>query len=148
MEAVQRALDESRGAISALSRPLHEPLHLALAHTAEEVAGRLGAHLELELDDRVTVPPASEEALTRIMREAISNAVRHGRARTVTVELSNGSGIRLRVSDDGAGFDPSQPKSKGSYGLISMRERTEALGGSFKLSTEPGRGTSVEVLLP
>jgi signal transduction histidine kinase len=148
MEAVQRALDESRGAISALSRPLHEPLHLALAHTAEEVTGRLGAHLELELDDRVAVPPASEEALTRIMREAISNAVRHGQARTVTVQLSNGNGIRLRVSDDGAGFDASQPQSKGSYGLISMRERTEALGGSFKLSTEPGRGTSVEVLLP
>jgi signal transduction histidine kinase len=148
MEAVQRALDESRGAISALNRPLHEPLHLALAHTAEEVTGRLGAHLELALDSRVAVPPASEEALTRIMREAISNAVRHGQARTVTVELSNGNGIRLRVSDDGSGFDPSQPQSKGSYGLISMRERTEALGGSFKLSTQPGRGTSVEVLLP
>jgi signal transduction histidine kinase len=148
MEAVQRALDESRGAISALNRPLHEPLHLALAHTAEEVTGRLGAQLQLQLDDRVTVPPASEEALTRIMREAISNAVRHGQANTVTVELSNGAGIRLRVSDDGTGFDPSQPQSKGSYGLISMRERTEALGGSFKLSTQPGRGTSVEVLLP
>jgi signal transduction histidine kinase len=148
MEAVQRALDESRGAISALNRPLHEPLHLALAHTAEEVTGRLGAHLELELDDRVAVSPASEEALTRILREAISNAVRHGHARTVTVQLSNGSGIRLRVSDDGDGFDPSRPQSKGSYGLISMRERTEALGGNFKLSTQPGRGTSVEVLLP
>lgn len=148
MEAVQRALDESRGAISALNRPLHEPLHLALAHTAEEVTGRLGAHLQLELDDRVAIPPASEEALTRIMREAISNAVRHGRAQTVTVELSNGNGIRLRVSDDGAGFDLSQSQSKGSYGLISMRERTEALGGTFKLSTHPGRGTSVEVVLP
>lgn len=148
MEAVQRALDESRGAISALNRPLHEPLHLALAHTAEEVTGRLGAHLELELDDRIAVAPASEEALTRIMREAISNAVRHGHAGTVVVELSNGSGIRLRVSDDGKGFDPSQPQSKGSYGLISMRERTEALGGTFKLSTQPGRGTSVEVRLP
>lgn len=148
MEAVERALDESRGAISALNRPLHEPLHVALAHTAEEVTGRLGAHLQLRLDDRIAVSPASEEALARIMREAISNAVRHGRARTVTVELSNGHGIRLRVSDDGTGFDPSQPQSKGSYGLISMRERTEALGGSFKLSTQPGRGTLVEVQLP
>jgi signal transduction histidine kinase len=148
MEAVQRALDESRGAISALSRPLHEPLHLALAHTAEEVTGRLGAGLELELDDRVVVPPASEEALARIMREAISNAVRHGQARTVTVQLRNGNGIRLRVSDDGVGFDPSEPHSEGSFGLIGMRERTEALGGSFKLSTQPGSGTSVEVMLP
>jgi signal transduction histidine kinase len=148
MESVQRALDESRGAISALSRPLHEPLHLALAHTAEEVTGRLGANLELDLDDRITVTPGSEEALTRILREAISNAVRHGHARTVSVQLSNGDGIRLRVSDDGGGFDPSKSKSDGSYGLISMRERTETLGGTFKLSTEPGRGTSVEVQLP
>jgi signal transduction histidine kinase len=148
MEAVQRALDESRGAISALSRPLHEPLHLALAHTAEEVTGRLGASLELELDDRVVVSPASEEALARITREAISNAVRHGQARTVTVQLRNGNGIRLRVSDDGVGFDPSLPPSEGSFGLIGMRERTEALGGSFKLSTQPGSGTSIEVMLP
>jgi signal transduction histidine kinase len=148
MESVQRALDESRGAISALSRPLHEPLHLALAHTAEEVTGRLGASLELDLDDRIAVTPGSEEALTRILREAISNAVRHGHARTVTVQLSNGDGIRLRVSDDGTGFDPSGDQSEGSYGLISMRERTETLGGTFKLSTQPGYGTSVEVLLP
>ena len=148
MESVQRALDESRGAISALSRPLHEPLHLALAHTAEEVTGRLGASLELDLDDRIAVTPGSEEALTRILREAISNAVRHGHARTVTVQLSNGDGIRLRVSDDGTGFDPSGEQSEGSYGLISMRERTETLGGTFKLSTQPGYGTSVEVLLP
>jgi signal transduction histidine kinase len=148
MESVQRALDESRGAISALSRPLHEPLHVALAHTAEEVTGRLGASLELDLDDRIAVTPGSEEALTRILREAISNAVRHGRARTVRVKLSNGNGIRLRVSDDGSGFDPSGPRSEGSYGLISMRERTETLGGTFKLSTQPGRGTSVEVRLP
>jgi signal transduction histidine kinase len=148
MEAVQRALDESRGAISALSRPVHEPLHVALAHTAEEVTGRLGANLELELDDRIAVTPASEEALTRIVREAISNAVRHGHARTVHVQLSNGEGIRLRITDDGSGFDSGGEPPEGRYGLISMRERTETLGGTFKLSTQPGRGTSVEVILP
>ncbi len=78
MDAVQRALDESRGAISALNRPAHEPLHIVLTHTAEEVTGRLGARLELDLDEHVRVSPAWEEALTRILREAVSNAVRHG----------------------------------------------------------------------
>src|ERR687891_1602798 len=58
MDAVQRALDESRSAISALNRPLNEPLHLTLAHTAEEVAGRVGARLELDLDESIAVPPA------------------------------------------------------------------------------------------
>jgi signal transduction histidine kinase len=66
----------------------------------------------------------------------------------VTVELRNSDGIRLKVSDDGAGFDASSSTSEGSYGLISMRERTETLGGTFKLSTQPGHGTSVEVKLP
>jgi signal transduction histidine kinase len=148
MEATHRALDESRGAIAALSRPVHEPLHLALAHTAEEVTGRLGAELELDLDDRIAVMPASEQALTRILREAVSNAIRHGHAGTVSVKLSDGDGIRLRVTDDGTGFDPARPHSEGAFGLISMRERTETLGGTFKLSTQPGQGTSIEVLLP
>jgi signal transduction histidine kinase len=148
MESVQRALDESRGAISALGRPVSEPLHVALTHTAEEVAGRLGARLELDIDDGVTVPPAWEEALPRILREAVANAVRHGRAETVTVCLRDADGIWLRITDDGIGFDPAQAHSDTSFGLIGMKERTESLGGEFKLSSEPGRGTSVEVLLP
>ena len=105
MESVQRALDESRGAISALGRPVSEPLHVALARTAEEVTGRLGARLELDIDEHVQVPPAWEEALPRILREAVANAVRHGRARTVTVHLRDADGIWLRVTDDGTGFD-------------------------------------------
>jgi signal transduction histidine kinase len=147
-EAVQRALDESRGAISALSRPLDEPLHLALAHTAEEVAGRVGARLELDLDEAVAVPSPWEEALPRIVREAVANAVRHGRARTVSVYLRNNDGVRLRITDDGVGFDVTQPRSDASFGLTSMKERAEALGGEFKLSSEPGKGTSVEIGLP
>jgi two-component system, NarL family, sensor histidine kinase DegS len=51
------------------------------------------------------------------------------------------------VSDDGSGFDVNDVPDT-SYGLIGMRERAEALGGDFKVSSEPGRGTSVEVLLP
>jgi signal transduction histidine kinase len=148
MQSVQRALDESRGAISALNRPLNEPLHLTLAHTAEEVAGRVGARLELDLDESVAVPPAWEEALPRIVREAVVNAVRHGGARTVTVHLRDGDGIWLRVEDDGQGFDVTQPRPENSFGLMGMRERTESLGGQFRLSSEPGQGTSVEIVLP
>jgi signal transduction histidine kinase len=147
LESVQRALDESRGAISALGRPVNEPFHVTLARTAEEVASRLGARIELDIDQGVAVPPAWEEALPRILREAVANAVRHGRARKVTVHLRDADGIWLRVTDDGEGFDVSQPRSDTSFGLIGMQERTESLGGEFKLSSEPGRGTSVAVLL-
>jgi len=148
VEAVERALDESRGAIAALSRPVHEPLHVALAHTAKDVADRLGGRLELDIEEAVEVPAAWREALGRILREAIANAIRHGHARTIRVELHNRDGTRLRVRDDGDGFDPTEPRSPSSFGLISMRERTESLGGEFKLSSEPGEGTSVEVVLP
>jgi signal transduction histidine kinase len=149
MEAVQRALDESRSAISALSRPIQEPLHLSLAHTAEEVAGRVGARLELDLDEHVVVSPAWEEALPRILREAVGNAVRHGRARTVTLQLRHDDeSVRMRIKDDGEGFDTSKPRSEGSFGLVSMRERAEALGGTFAIESTPGKGTSVEIRLP
>jgi signal transduction histidine kinase len=148
MESVQRALDESRGAISALSRPLHEPFSVVLAQTAQEVTKRMGANLALDLDESVDVPPEWEEALPRIVREAVANAVRHGRARTVTVHLRDADGIWLRVSDDGNGFDVTQPPSESSFGLTSMRERAESLGGEFTLSSKPGEGTSVQVQLP
>jgi signal transduction histidine kinase len=148
MESVQRALDETRGAISALSRPAHEPFELALSSSAEEITSRLGAELKLDVDAGVAVPPAWEEALPRIVREAVSNAVRHGKARTISVHLREADGVWLRVSDDGVGFDVAAPAPETSYGLIGMKERAESLGGEFRVSSQPGRGTSVEVLLP
>jgi signal transduction histidine kinase len=147
-EAVRRALDESRLAIATLGRPLEEPLHLALANTAKAIVDPMDTTLELNLDRDVVVPAAWEQALPRILREAVANAVRHGHARTVKVHLRDADGIWLRVTDDGEGFDPSQPHAQSSSGIISMRERTESLGGEFKLSSRPGGGTSVEIMLP
>jgi signal transduction histidine kinase len=147
-EAVRRALEESRAAIATLNRPLEEPLQLALAHTAKEAVGPAPARLELDLEPNVVVPDAWAQALPPILREAVANAVQHGRPRTVTVRLRDDDGIRLRVTDDGDGFDPSEPRSASRTGLITMKERTESLGGRFTLSSEPGRGTSVEILLP
>jgi signal transduction histidine kinase len=149
LEAVERALDESRGAIAALSRSVDEPLHLALAHTAMDVAERLGGRVELELDEEIQVPAPWREALGRIVREAVANAIRHGHARTVKVEFREDGDGRpwLKISDDGDGFDLSEPHSPSSFGLISMKERTESLGGEFKLESEVGTGTSVEVCI-
>jgi signal transduction histidine kinase len=146
-EAVRRAMEASRRAISTLSRPLEEPLHLALANTAKEVVGLAETRLELDLQDDVVAPAAWEHALQELVREAVANAVRHGRARTVTVQLRDADGISLRIIDDGDGFDPSGPRARSGMGLISMRERIESLGGDFKLTSEPGRRTCVEILL-
>jgi signal transduction histidine kinase len=148
MDSVERALDESRAAISALSRPADESLHTALANAAADIGTRVGARLELDLDERVDLPGPWREALVRITREAVANAVRHGRARTVSVQLRDADGVWLRVTDDGEGFDPTDVHPGGGYGLTSMRERTEALGGQFSVSSNPGEGTCVEIQLP
>jgi signal transduction histidine kinase len=144
--AAERALDESRRAIAALTRPVDEPLEVALVQAAEEVAGRVGVQLRVDVCQGATVSPDEREALIRIVREAITNAGRHGSATSVSVELSNGHGTLLRVADDGVGFDPENTRV-GGFGLVSMRERAEALGGRFMLSSEVGSGTRIEVRL-
>ena len=145
--AAERALDESRSAISALTRPLDEPLDAAVAQAAEEVAGRVGVRLKLSLEEGIEAPAATREALVRIVREAVSNTARHGQAKMVTIELAGGDGIRLRVGDDGIGFDPHTRDGPG-FGLTSMEERTRALGGELRVISAVGSGTEIEVVLP
>lgn len=145
--AAERALDESRSAISALTRPLDEPLDTALAQAAEDVARRVGVRLKLQLEGGIEVTPSTREALVRIVREAVSNTARHGHAQHVTVELYNRDGVRVRVGDDGIGFDPAERMGRG-FGLTSMKERARALGGDLSVSSAPGDGTQIEVVIP
>jgi len=147
--AAERALDECRHAIAALNRSGDEPLGEALTLTAVETAGREGAEVETRIEADVAVPAPTQEALLRVTREAIINAVRHGGAGTVTVDLQCGSGIRLEVSDDGSGFDVEQAMSApGRMGLKSMQARIREVGGLLEIDSQPGRGTRVEVTLP
>jgi len=148
--AAERALDESRRAIAALTRPVDEPLDVALAQQAEEIGGRLGIRVLLELEPVQSVSSGTKEALLRIAREAMTNAGRHGRPSKIVVGLSNGHGVTLRVSDDGRGFRPDDPRvfAGGRYGVAGMRERAEALAGSFVLQSRPYGGTRIEVWVP
>lgn len=146
--AAERALTESRRAIAALTRPLDEPLDEVLAQAVEEVAQRTGARLELQLEPGIEVGAPAREALVRIACEAVANAARHSRASVVRLELENGDRVRLRVVDDGVGFDTADaPESGGGFGLESMRGRAAALGADFRLRSEVGAGTTVEVEL-
>jgi signal transduction histidine kinase len=144
--AAERALDESRRAVAALTQPLYQPLHVALAQEAREVADRVGVELELKLDPMVEADPAMSETLLRIVREAVANAGRHGHAAHISVRLTNGDGVHLIVVDDGDGFD-TRARTDG-FGIVSMQERVKALGGRFQIASEPGRGTQVEIAIP
>jgi signal transduction histidine kinase len=148
-EAAERALAESRHAIEALSAPSEQSLGAAVSETAERLTTRSGASLALNLDRRAEASPEIRVALLRIVREAVWNGIRHGSATAFEVELSAEDSLRLRISDNGGGFDPERlnPGRQG-LGLASMRERARALGGKVGVRSQPGAGTEVEVVLP
>ena len=148
--AAERGLDESRRVIATLTRPLDEPLDVVLSEAVKAVADREGATVALSLDPDVHVPPDVREALVRIAREAVTNAARHGDARVVRVELENSNGLRLRIVDDGRGFDSTATRRRrsGGFGFTSMADRARAIGGTLHVKSRLGTGTSVEVELP
>ena len=148
--AAERALDESRRAIAALTRPVDEPLEVALAQQAEELGGRMGIRVVLDIEPVGRVPSETREALLRIAREAMMNAGRHGRPSRINVGLGNHDGVSLRIADDGRGFRPDDPCvfAGDRWGVAGMRERAESLGGRFVLQSRPFGGTKVEVWLP
>jgi signal transduction histidine kinase len=99
--------------------------------------------------------PGAERELWRVAEEALSNAVRHARASAVVVTVSvdgdgpAGTSTVLTVADDGVGFDPAgRAIASRRLGLVSMRERIEAVGGTFEIISAPGRGTTVRASVP
>jgi signal transduction histidine kinase len=145
-EAAARALTESRRAITTLSSDEREPLDVALSDEAENVAKRFDLRLILRVEPGVRASTDSKTALLRIAREAITNAGRHGQASRVSLRLSNGTNLRLRVEDDGIGFDPGETEA--GFGLFSMQERARSLGGDLSITSRVGEGTIVEAEIP
>ena len=148
--AAADALAASRGAIIEL-RGADEPLGGALARLASTLAGRRGIRLRLEFDESADASPQARNDLLRITSEAISNAIRHGRASEVWIRLrAADGGLRLSILDDGTGFDPETAGSVDGvgFGLTGMRERVARLGGTLRLNRRPEGGTEVEVMLP
>ena len=145
--ATERARLESRSVIAALTARLDEPFNQALVETAREAELRYGAAVTVKVPQLVILPPARREALLRIATEAISNAARHSGAAEVRVELERLDGATmLRIIDRGRGFDTATTDHAG-FGLVSMKERAEAIGGDFQIRSRPGWGTQVEVVV-
>ena len=98
------------------------------------------------------VPPGLSADLTsclyRVAQEALQNAVKHSRARTIAVHLSVGlTELVLSIVDDGAGFDVDTAWGNG-LGLVSIRERMDAVGGTFEIHSKPGAGTRLVIRAP
>ena len=98
---------------------------------------------------RLTWSPDIESNLLRISQEAIANAMKHSGANQINVHLSAGpEAIQLAVEDNGAGFDPHVSSLSRGFGLVSMQERADRIGGDLTILTKPGAGTKVHLLLP
>ena len=145
-DAAARALDEARWAIAALRRAGDVPFRERFDATVLELEHREGARLRYRIPADFDPSAASGEALLGIVREAVTNAARHARASEVEIELSRSGDLHMRIRDNGEGFDPGKPR--GGFGLAGMRERARALGGDLRLSSRPGAGTEIEVVLP
>jgi signal transduction histidine kinase/ligand-binding sensor domain-containing protein len=150
LEQLDRCLREARGAISYMRLPTLEDgaLPQALTAVGEQLTRDLPIHFEIVVKGRPRpLPYATEANLYAIAREAMANAVNHGCPGRLTLELAYADReLRVTVSDDGAGFDLSgAPPKNDHWGLVGMRERATELGADFRLTTEPGHGSAVEI---
>ena len=135
-----RALGEARRSLDELIEDRDEDLSATLERAAMEVGERYGVAVHLSLAIDVPFTPAQREAFVRIMREAVSNAARHGAPDAVWVSLANGE---LTVRDDGHGFETTVGVRPGSFGLTSMRERAASVGATVEITSSVGEGTKV-----
>jgi signal transduction histidine kinase len=106
----------------------------------------VNAQTEWSGDTRLISPIMTRE-LFIVIREALTNAVRHGKAKNITVTGTvKSDNLNATIYDDGIGFNPKQVRRMN--GLLSMKYRVEELGGVFKLTSNPGKGTKVVVKVP
>jgi signal transduction histidine kinase len=120
----------------------------ALARLADRAGEESGLAAEFSTNGEPRpVGTSAEVVLLRVCQEALANVRRHASARSVLVTLSyQDDGVRLEVSDDGAGFDPDQPTS--GYGLRGMRARVSEIGGELTVRSAAGAGTTLTAEVP
>jgi signal transduction histidine kinase len=113
---------------------------------AREIGNTHGLHVEVAADAAGDLPDAHRTCIFRVAQEALRNSARHAKARRAVVGIERESGlVALRVEDDGRGFTPSRTRG---MGLLGMEERVAQLGGVFRVTSGPGRGTVVRAELP
>jgi GAF domain-containing protein/anti-sigma regulatory factor (Ser/Thr protein kinase) len=151
------AISGEEPASAGITRVRRDGLLVALRQHIAELVYDSGPRIDVAAQGYVRQTADLEEALYRITQEALNNVIKHARARGATIRLQideAADAVLLEVADDGNGFAPLQPGTMadpgpgGGLGLTTMRERAAALGGTFRLVTAEGSGTTVEVLLP
>jgi PAS domain S-box-containing protein len=147
-EIVAQTLDE----VGRLARGLHPSilddvgLAAAVSRQVQELADLYGITADVRIEglDAEPLSPLLQTTVYRILQEALTNVARHAAARRVSVRLVRDEAtVELRVQDDGTGFEP---EGSGRLGLRGMRERATLLGGSVRVESQPGAGTTISAL--
>ncbi|MDH2429626.1 sensor histidine kinase [Sphaerisporangium sp. TRM90804] len=148
-QGVREAMQSLRAVTSELR--LQEPLkslEKALLNYLETLPQGMGFRLYVNGDETWAPATVRDESFL-VIREAIRNAVAHGRAEMilVSVEIAPHE-LRGSVDDNGGGFDVDDVPASGGMGLSTMRERAELMGGTITIMSRPGRGTHAELVIP
>ncbi|QMV45122.1 sensor histidine kinase [Cohnella cholangitidis] len=161
MEHAQKVMEQLIAMSSSAQRQMRgliaqlRPMELQ-GRTLEEAVGRWfpdycrqnGVQGTLEIQVHTRISDAKEHQLFLIIQEAMANVVKHAEAQSVRLFLGETDHqISLSIEDDGSGFRNDQVRT-GAYGLSTMRERAQKLGGEAEIVTKPGSGTRVKVWFP
>jgi len=133
---------------------LKEGLHTPLSRLASQVRSFSGCDVRFSIEGRADVLSLQvRTAVFKIVQQAVMNAVRGGKAKNVKIMAGiGGDAIRVKVLDDGIGFDVAKERElaeeRGTWGLVNMEERARLIGGSVSITSEPGRGSTVFLEVP
>lgn len=149
---VEQCIRETRQAVWDLRSPLQSELDLPtlLRQHARTLIGGRNINFEVtSVGTPAAIAQGTKEQLARIAQEAITNAVRHARARHIRAELRYDDGVTLSVVDDGAGFELEEAQGRdANWGLVGMYERAARIGARLLVKSAPDRGTEVRVFVP
>ena len=146
-QAAAAAQQEARFAVLALSSASGTaPFDAALRRYVDFLTADGLLEVDLEIDDNVQLAPDEQIEVFRIVQEGLANARKHAGARHADIRISlRGDERVVSVIDDGSGFDDETISA--GQGLKNMKARSASIGGGFRLRSEPGRGTALEVVL-
>jgi two-component system sensor histidine kinase UhpB len=151
--SLETTIGELRRIVAALSPAVLERLGLnaAIRHLAARFRNTSAADVRLRIAPGLDrLPTEIQEVIYRVAQEGMQNIAKHARATRINLSLQPADMcIRLRLADNGAGFDTeSADRQATSFGLAGMRQRAELLGGTFTLRSKPGEGTVVLLQVP
>lgn len=154
LETLEQATDDMLRDLRALLLELRpvQLENLELSQALEDLAltyrTRLGINVRAEIEP-VSLPEPARQALFRIAQEALTNAIRHGEATTITLVLhATAEQVELIMSDNGKGFEQIEGRAGQGLGLSLMQERVQQLGGRLSVESTPGAGTRIAICIP